>query len=106
MEKKRCLTLFKLPDNGSGCMILTATGCIWPGNIKPQKSTLMKRIMKSETLAALLLIFISFQAFSQSASQLFDKDKMEYKGTKSQQAKLLLRKVALWGNIVEKEAKL
>ena len=44
--------------------------------------------------------------YAQTPSSLFDKNKMEYKGDKAAQAKLLLRKVSRWGKIIEREAKL
>ncbi|MCC9019767.1 hypothetical protein [Flavobacterium lipolyticum] len=43
---------------------------------------------------------------AQIPSEEFDKTKMEYKGSKSMQAKMLMRHVDIWGKINEKEAKL
>ncbi|MEO5984086.1 MAG: hypothetical protein ABIP80_01195 [Ferruginibacter sp.] len=50
------------------------------------------------------LLFSDFLLVAQSSSQLFDKSKMEYMGSKQKQAKLLMRKVGMWGKILEKEA--
>lgn len=52
----------------------------------------------------LLIIFNASFAFAQNVSKLFSEELMEYKGTKTEQALLLLRHVGLWGEIKEKEA--
>lgn len=44
--------------------------------------------------------------FAQTSSQLFNKTKMEYEGDKARQAKQLMRKISIWGQISEKQAKL
>lgn len=57
-------------------------------------------------LIIILFVFNITKIEAQIPSQEFDKVKMEYKGTKSVQAKLLMRHVEMWGKISEKEAKL
>ncbi|WP_166924327.1 hypothetical protein [Flavobacterium poyangense] len=54
----------------------------------------------------ILLLFKATILSAQVPSQQFDKGKMEYKGSKTAQAKLLMRYVEIWGKISEKEAKL
>lgn len=56
-----------------------------------------------------LILLVSFKITTiqaQIPSEEFDKAKMEYKGTKSAQAKMLMRHIEIWGKITEKEAKL
>jgi hypothetical protein len=57
-------------------------------------------------LIIILYAFSIIKTEAQIPSQEFDKAKMEYKGTKAVQAKMLMRQVELWGKINEKEAKL
>ncbi|MFH6987880.1 hypothetical protein ACHRVW_09055 [Flavobacterium collinsii] len=57
-------------------------------------------------LIIIVFAFNFIKAEAQIPSKEFDKAKMEYKGTKTTQAKLLMRHVEMWGKINEKEAKL
>ncbi|EJL62760.1 hypothetical protein PMI10_02717 [Flavobacterium sp. CF136] len=53
--------------------------------------------------ALLICFFMHLACLSQTSSELFDKTKMEYRGSKADQAKLLLRTVKIWGKIEKKE---
>ncbi|MEO7225914.1 MAG: hypothetical protein ABIY60_07910 [Flavobacterium circumlabens] len=56
-----------------------------------------------KTLILLICLATGFETFAQTSSELFDKTKMEYKGSKIEQAKRLLRNVKMWGVIENKE---
>lgn len=62
--------------------------------------------MKEIGLIFSIIMLNSFIIFAQAPSELFDRTKMEYPGDKAVQAKKMLRKVEIWGNITEKEAQL
>jgi hypothetical protein len=62
--------------------------------------------MKKTLFILSIFIIKNFVMLSQTPSEVFDKTTMEYRGDKSVQAKKLLRKVEIWGNITEKEAKI
>lgn len=47
----------------------------------------------------LFCVIVSLKTYSQTPTQLFDKTKMEYKGSKIEQAELLLRNVKMWAEI-------
>ncbi|TCN55448.1 hypothetical protein EV142_106137 [Flavobacterium circumlabens] len=55
--------------------------------------TLNSKMMK--TLILLICLATGFETFAQTSSELFDKTKMEYKGSKIEQAKRLLRNVKM-----------
>ena len=57
-------------------------------------------------LTLLILIQTTIHLKAQTSSEQFNKTKMEYKGDKATQAKLLMRHVAIWGKITEVQAKL
>lgn len=54
----------------------------------------------------LICILFTFKNYAQTSAELFDKTKMEYKGTKVEQAQLLLRNIKLWGEIDKKKPKI
>ncbi|HLP35964.1 hypothetical protein [Lacibacter sp.] len=58
----------------------------------------------NKLVLVLLIVFFSKAIFGQEAASLFDKKNMEYKGSKSEQAKLLLRKVGIFGKKKENQA--
>jgi hypothetical protein len=62
--------------------------------------------MKIKILISLILLQTALNLKAQTTSEQFDKTKMEYKGDKATQAKLLMRHVAIWGKITETKAKL
>jgi hypothetical protein len=62
--------------------------------------------MKKIFLILSICIIKNSLILSQTPSELFDRNTMEYRGNKSVQAKKLLRKVEICGNITEKEAKI
>jgi hypothetical protein len=57
-------------------------------------------------LTFLILLQTTINLKAQTTSEQFDKTTMEYKGDKATQAKLLMRHVAIWGEITEIQAKL
>jgi hypothetical protein len=58
------------------------------------------------TICITIAAMMSIGSYAQTTKDLFDTSKMGYKGTKTDQAKILLRNVGRWGRIMEKEAKL
>jgi hypothetical protein len=56
-----------------------------------------------KNIILLIIVTISLKTYAQTSSQLFDKTKMEYKGSKIEQAELLLRTVKMWAQIENKK---
>ena len=60
--------------------------------------------MKKVTLTGLLICKCSLWLVAQTASGIFEKNTMQYKGDKQTQVKRLLKKVSLWGKVSANDA--